>query len=528
MTALPAIPPLDAPGDLRRTLRETAYPRPTFGAAPGYLQCNLLILPHGLAHDFSTFCAANPQACPLIYQTAPGQWDIPELGEDIDLRTDLGSYRVFRDGQAVSDLLDLHGQWQGDFVTFVMGSSYGLEAVLAGAGIETPYLARGEAPAHFITGRESTSSGTFRGPLAVTMRTLTADGVAAVEALGDAYPHLHGAPLAIGDPDALGIESLEAPVGDEGPTVTVGDGEVPVFWASALTAQLALSAARLPFCIANTPGHLLVTDIETEALRQDGGATADADADQPATTALGDDAPIPDVVPEADDAPAGDTAYALAIRPAAARAGDDGNPDDEAPDDATADEQAPLEAAPTDDAAGELAGDGHARADDADGTAERRADADGDPDRAAGETDADGAEDGLDLFADEPHADAEPEADDEPAGADDVVGDGLAAAGDDAAPDAEGDRAEDDPVEDGEDEAAAPPDGDAEPLAATAPAGADTPDLAAAAADEHHRSLEEDRRRWQQPPLSAGRMMRQRLAAASAENNGGKRESLFW
>lgn len=517
MTELPAIPRIESPGALRLSLRETAHPRTTYGAAPGYLQCNLLILPHGLAHDFSTFCAANAQACPLIYQTSPGQWDMPELGDDIDLRTDLGSYRVFRDGQAVTDLLHLDGTWQGDFVTFVLGSSYGLDAVLAAAGIATPYLTRGETPAHYITGVDSRVSGTFRGPSAVTMRSLEAADAARVEALCEAYPHLHGAPLSIGDADALGIESLQAPIADIGRSATVQEGEVPVFWASALTAQLALSAARLPFCIANTPGHLLVTDIETEALRRD----ADTDV------VAGDDA-VPDSRPleittsaaiVADKASTSEHGYASAIRPA--------------------------RLAKRDGAGGTLLEAGKAARRNEQARSEIGSGKELPPSAEASDRDDEADDEALLLI------DAEEEA----AIAADATGDSSAVSHDDGEDARDDDSGENADIPLFEDDFM--PDPDAEWPAAAAEDNSET------AADKHPHSgaLDPEERssefepvdqepldldvphddqttasdlpvplpmEWRQPPLSAGKLIRQRLAAASGQANPGKRDSIFW
>jgi uncharacterized protein YcsI (UPF0317 family) len=73
----------------RLAVRAGSHRAPTAGLAPGYVQGNLAILPHALAADFSQFCRLNPKPCPLIGTSAPGDWRVPELGEDLDIRTDL-------------------------------------------------------------------------------------------------------------------------------------------------------------------------------------------------------------------------------------------------------------------------------------------------------------------------------------------------------------------------------------------------------------------------------------------------------
>jgi uncharacterized protein YcsI (UPF0317 family) len=82
----------------RLAIRRGNHVGPTSGLAPGFVQANLAILPEPLAEDFSRFCALNPKPCPLLGVAAPGDFRLPALGEDLDIRTDLPRYRVWRDG----------------------------------------------------------------------------------------------------------------------------------------------------------------------------------------------------------------------------------------------------------------------------------------------------------------------------------------------------------------------------------------------------------------------------------------------
>ena len=78
---------------------------PTAGLAPGYVQGNLAILPKALAADFLRFCQLNPKPCPVIGTSEPGDWRVPDLGEDLDIRTDLPRYRVWKNGELVAEPL---------------------------------------------------------------------------------------------------------------------------------------------------------------------------------------------------------------------------------------------------------------------------------------------------------------------------------------------------------------------------------------------------------------------------------------
>ena len=80
--------------------------RHTAGLAPGYVQGNLCILPKALATDFAAFCQRNPKPCPVIGMGAPGDPTLPDLG-DIDIRTDVPRYRVFKDGECIDEPTDI-------------------------------------------------------------------------------------------------------------------------------------------------------------------------------------------------------------------------------------------------------------------------------------------------------------------------------------------------------------------------------------------------------------------------------------
>ena len=69
---------------------------------------------------------------------------------------------------------------------------------------------------------------------------------------------MHGAPVHVGDPDALGVEDLDEP--EFGESISVGEDEVPVFWACGVTPQAVAMSARPPVTITHSPGHMFITD----------------------------------------------------------------------------------------------------------------------------------------------------------------------------------------------------------------------------------------------------------------------------
>lgn len=230
----------------------------TAGLAPGYVQGNLAILPNAIANDFLRFCQANPKPCPIIGITEVGSSAVPSLGEDLDLRTDLPRYRVWRNGELIDEPTDIRDYWRSDLVGFVIGCSYSFEEALLAAGLRLHYVDRGLNVPMFRTNIACEPAGVFSGPMVVSMRSFKpADAIRAIQ-VTSRFPSVHGAPVHIGLPEAIGIKDLMQP--DYGDAVALDDGELPVFWACGVTPQAVIAACRPDFAITHAPGSMLVTD----------------------------------------------------------------------------------------------------------------------------------------------------------------------------------------------------------------------------------------------------------------------------
>jgi uncharacterized protein YcsI (UPF0317 family) len=229
----------------------------TGALAPGYQQANIAIVPDAFADAFEGFLRANPAACPLLARGAPGDPGLPALG-DIDMRSDLPRYRIFRDGAPAGVAGDVADLWGDDLVTFAIGCSLSFEADLVAAGVTLRCYGPGRTCSAFDTTIPNRPSGPFGGNLVVSMRAILEGEVALAEAVTRAHPDAHGAPVHAGDPAAIGVD-LSRPIDGIGLTDVLA-GEVPVFWACGVTMERAISSARLPFAITHAPGHMLITD----------------------------------------------------------------------------------------------------------------------------------------------------------------------------------------------------------------------------------------------------------------------------
>jgi uncharacterized protein YcsI (UPF0317 family) len=245
---------------LRQRVRSGEFTAPTSGLAPGYVQCNVVIVPERFAADFARFCERNPKPCPLLAQSPkPGDPTLPTLGADIDIRRDVPRYRRWVNGQCETELIDLTSEWREDHVAFALGCSFSFEEALLEANIEIRNISEGVNVPMYRTTRFCEAAGPFQSNLVVSMRPMTRANADRATAICRRYPAVHGAPVHIGNPEALGISDLNRP--DFGDAVTIKADEVPVFWACGVTPQVALENAQLPLAYTHSPGHMLVTDL---------------------------------------------------------------------------------------------------------------------------------------------------------------------------------------------------------------------------------------------------------------------------
>ena len=244
---------------VRRAARQEHFTQQTSGAAPGFVQGNLVILPAALAVDFQRFCLRNPKPCPLLAVGDPGDPTLPTLGEDIDVRTDLPRYRVWHHGELVDEPTDLRALWRDDLVAFVLGCSFSFEEALLANGIALRHVERGKNVPMYRTSVQTIPAGPFHGPLVVSMRPMTpANAIRAIQ-ITTRFPSVHGAPVHIGKPELIGIGDLSKP--DYGDPVEITADEIAVFWACGVTPQAVIAEAKPSFCITHAPGAMLVTDL---------------------------------------------------------------------------------------------------------------------------------------------------------------------------------------------------------------------------------------------------------------------------
>lgn len=245
--------------EARLAIRSGRWSGHTSGAAPHFVQGNVVILPADLGNDFLRFCQRNPKPCPLLAVSEPGDPCLPRLGDDLDIRSDVPRYRVWRKGELVEEVTDIRALWRDDLVTFVIGCSFSFEQPLINAGIPLRHIEQGRNVAMYRTNIQTVPAGPFHGPMVVSMRPMSAANAIRAVQVTARVPAVHGAPVHLGDPALIGIADLAKP--DFGDAVDILPGELPVYWACGVTPQAVVMEAKPDFCITHAPGAMLVTDL---------------------------------------------------------------------------------------------------------------------------------------------------------------------------------------------------------------------------------------------------------------------------
>ncbi|MGN1069271.1 MAG: putative hydro-lyase, partial [Candidatus Fimadaptatus sp.] len=182
-----------------------------------------------------------------------------------DIATDIPRYRVYEHGRLTGEYTDVSALWRDDLVSFLIGCSFSFEGELLEAGISVRHIEEGRNVPMYLTNIPCKPAGAFSGNMVVSMRPLSpAQAVRAALITGD-MPRVHGAPIHIGDPAAIGIADIGRP--DFGDAVTIRPGEIPVFWPCGVTPQAAVMQSRPDFVITHAPGHMLITDVKNVELK---------------------------------------------------------------------------------------------------------------------------------------------------------------------------------------------------------------------------------------------------------------------
>lgn len=254
-----------SPSQVRQLIREGKITGQTSGMCDGYAQGNLLVLPRQQAYDFLLFTQRNPKSCPVLEVGDVGSRHVKRMAHMADIATDIPKYRVWEKGIMTGEYTDISHLWQEDFVYFLIGCSFSFEGELLAAGIPVRHIEEGKNVPMYLTNIDCEEAGIFHGKLVVSMRPMPTGQAIRAVSITASMPRVHGAPIHIGDPAQIGIRDISKP--DFGDSVTIGSGEVPVFWCCGVTPQSVVMSAKPPIAISHAPGHMFITDVKNSLLK---------------------------------------------------------------------------------------------------------------------------------------------------------------------------------------------------------------------------------------------------------------------
>ena len=167
------------------------------------------------------------------------------------------------DGYAQGNLVVLPKELAWDFLLFCQRNPK--SCPLLEAGVPVRQIEEGVNVPMYNTNISCAPAGVFSGNMVVSMRPIPHALVPAAVAITAQMPRVHGMPIQIGYPEAIGIHDLAHP--DYGDAVTIREGEVPVFWPCGVTPQAVVMHSKPPFVITHAPGHMFITDVKNAVLK---------------------------------------------------------------------------------------------------------------------------------------------------------------------------------------------------------------------------------------------------------------------
>ena len=186
------------------------------------------------------------------------------MGSNIDIRTDLPSYNIYRNGKLVDRVNQIENHWNENLIAFAIGCSFTFEHSLMRHGFIIDHIDNNKVVPMYKTNIPNLSSGSFANTLVVSMRIVKKKKINRVYDICKSFHWTHGSPIHFGSPQEIGIAKVKNPDWGDIPRQLLND-EAYVFWACGVTPQNAILNSTVPFCISHTPGYMLITDIKEDA-----------------------------------------------------------------------------------------------------------------------------------------------------------------------------------------------------------------------------------------------------------------------
>ena len=216
---------IESPSEARRIIRAGEYAGHTAGVAPDFVQGNLCILPKELALEFAAFCQRNPKPCPLIGMGAPGDPVAARSRRHRHPHRRAALSRV--QGRQAGRGADRHPQVLVRRPRHLRARLLVLLRAADPAGGHPPAAHRARHHRADVSHQHRLRAGRDASRARWWCRCAPftpADAIRAMQ-ITSRFPAVHGAPVHIGLPEAIGIRDIKRP--DFGDPPIMRPGELP-------------------------------------------------------------------------------------------------------------------------------------------------------------------------------------------------------------------------------------------------------------------------------------------------------------
>ena len=159
-------------------------------------------------------------------------------------------------------MTDIQSYWEEDLVAFLLGCSFTFEQALLGNGIPVRHIEEKRNVPMYRTNIPCVPAGRFKGPMVVSMRPIPERDVVRAVQVTSRFPAVHGAPVQIGNPEAIGIRDLSRP--DFGDPVDHPEGRGSRLLGLRRHPPGGGDGSEARFHDHPRPGHMFITDLRDE------------------------------------------------------------------------------------------------------------------------------------------------------------------------------------------------------------------------------------------------------------------------
>ncbi len=237
----------------------TIFPRLPVSSGTGAttpVGLNVFMMPSSVAYQFIAFCYANYASGSIVdFSDRGSPFLFAGTSAPIDVRSAAPAYDVMLGPERLQRVPTLEEAWTPDTVAVAVGCSVAVDHALLEEGIALKHVEAGVPLAVYQTSRKAREVGPFATYQHVSMRIVKTSDADRAVAVTSRFPTLHGAPVHVGDPTALGIRDLMDPVLGGG--LLPAPDETCLFWGCGVTLRKALEQQEgLPW-MANSEGSLV-------------------------------------------------------------------------------------------------------------------------------------------------------------------------------------------------------------------------------------------------------------------------------